>query len=142
MNGIELPNEVLQKKIDSLLPLFNLHGSKLLYEGKLCVPRNAISTVLELAHDAKSAGHFGYIKTLSRFGSYLWKNKAKDVKNYVKGCLVCQQKKHHLGQKLKDPSSLEVPERRWSSLASDFIVKLSRTKNGFDTITTYVDRLS
>ncbi len=37
---------------------------------------------------------------------------------------------------------MEVPERRWGSIASDFIVKLPKTKNVFDSNTTYVDRLS
>ncbi len=56
--------------------------------------------------------------------------------------MVCQQKKDYLGKKLTDPTSLEVPERRWGSLATDFIVKIPLTKSGFDCIATYVDRLS
>ena len=67
---------------------------------------------------------------------------SRDVKNYVQGCIVCQQKKDCIGKKLTDPLSLEVPDRRWGSISSDFIVKLPKTKNGFDCITTYVDRLS
>ncbi len=53
-----------------------------------------------------------------------------------------EQKKDFGGKKLTEPSSLEVPERRWGSLATDFIVGLSKTKNGLDCITTWVDRLS
>ena len=56
--------------------------------------------------------------------------------------MVCQQKKYYLDKKLTDSTSLEAPERRWGSIAIDFIVKLPKTKNGFDCITTYVDRLS
>ncbi len=56
--------------------------------------------------------------------------------------MVCHQKKDYLGKKLTDPRTLEIPERRWGSLATDFIVKLPKTKNGFGCITTYVDRLS
>ena len=41
----------------------------------------------------KSAGHFGFLKTLSRLKHYHWKHKSRDVKNYVHGCLVCQQKR-------------------------------------------------
>ncbi len=142
MNHEEISDKMLCRKVEKLLPLFHLDGNKLLYQGKLCVPRKAISTVMQLAHDAKTAGHFGYLKTLSRLKNYHWKHKARDVKKYVQGCLVCQQKKDYLGKKLTDPTSLEVPERRWGSLASDFIVKLPKTKNGYDSITTYVDRLS
>lgn len=35
-----------------------------------------------------------------------------------------------------------MPERRWGSLAIDFIDALPRTKDGFDAITTWVDRLT
>lgn len=111
----------------------------MIYNTKICVPRSAIHQVLSLAHDAKTAGHFGFLKTLSRLQNYHWKHKTRDVKNYVKGCLVCQRKKDHTGQKLGDPTGLEVPDRRWGSLACDFIVKLPRSKNGFDSRTTYVD---
>ena len=48
----------------------------------------------------------------------------------------------HQGKKLGDPTSLEVPTRRWGSLATDFIVSLPKTKRGFNSITTWVDRLS
>ena len=47
-----------------------------------------------------------------------------------------------MGKKLTDLSSLEVPERRWWSIATDFIVKLPKTKSKFDCIITYVDRLT
>ncbi len=142
LKGEEISDEMLKRKVEKLLPLFHLDGNKLLYQGKLCVPRKAIATIMQLAHDAKTAGHFGYFKTLSRLKNYHWKNKSRDVRNYVQGCLVCQQKKDYMGKKLTDPTSLEVPGRRWGSLASDFIVKLPKTKNGFDSITTYVDRLT
>ena len=142
MNGGKLSNEVKHKKFKSLLPLFHRDGNKLFYDDKLCVPRKAISRIMQLAHDAKTAGHFGYFKTLSRLKNFYWKHKARDVKKYVQGCITCQQKKDHQGKKFGDPSSLEVPDRRWGSIATDFIVSLPLTKNGFDCITTWVDRLS
>ncbi len=46
------------------------------------------------------------------------------------------------GKKLTEPTSLEVPERRWGFIASDFILKLQKAKNGYYSITTYADRLS
>ena len=38
--------------------------------------------------------------------------KPRDVKNYVQGCLVSQQKKDYLGKRLPGTTSFEVPERR------------------------------
>ena len=60
----------------------------------------------------------------------------------MQGCLICQQKKDHQGNKLGDPTSLEVPTRIWGSLTTYFIVSLPKTKNGLNSITTRVDRLS
>ena len=101
-----------------------------------------MSNVLQLAHDSKISGHFGFYKTLSRLKNFHWKHKSRDVKQYVQGCIVCQQKKDHQGKKFGDPTSLEAPERRWGSVATDFIVSLPKTKNGYDSITTWVDRLT
>lgn len=41
-----------------------------------------------------------------------------------------------------DPTMLEQPKRRWGSISMDFIQGLPPTKNGFDTILTFVDRFS
>ncbi len=88
-----------------------------------------------MAHDANTGGHFGFSKTISRLEMYHWRLKTRDVKRYVTGCLVYEQKKDHGGNKLTEPSSLGVPETRWGSLVTDFIVGLPKTKNGFDCIT-------
>ena len=66
----------------------------------------------------------------------------RDVRNYICGCIRCQQYKDSNQKKLSEPTSLEMPERRWGSLGSDFIVGLPVTKNGFDAITTWVDRFT
>ncbi len=117
------------------MPLFERDGKRLLYEGKLCIPRTSVAPILQIAHDATTRGHFGFSKRLLRLEKYHWKHKTRDVKEYVTGCLVCQQKKDHGGKKLTEPSSLEKPERRWGSLATDFIVGLAKKKNGFVCIT-------
>ncbi len=54
--------------------------------------------------------------------------------------MLAEQRSHR--KNLTDPTSLELPKRRWDSLACDFMVKLPKTKNGYDCITSYVDRLS
>lgn len=131
-----------RRRLEELLPSFSLLDNELFYKGKLCVPSHARRSVLELAHDSKLAGHFAYSKTLARLAEYHWKHKAKDVKQYCAGCMVCQQQKDFHGQSLNDPAALPVPTRRWGLVATDFIVKLPTTPRGFDAIATWVDRLS
>ena len=129
-------------KLEKLVPMFTMEGKKLLYRKKLCVPRKSISTVMHMAHDSKISGHFKTAKTMARLDNFHWRHKARDVKKYIDGCIVCQQYKDSNQKKLSEPVSLEMPERRWGSLATDFIVHLPKTKNGYDSITTWVDRLS
>ena len=136
----ENPKEA--EKLKRMLPMFTMEGVKLLYNGKVCVPRKSVSTILHIAHDSRVGGHFKFAKTMSRLSNFHWRHKTRDVKMYVAGCLTCQQYKDTNQQKLNDPMSLEMPERRWGSLATDFIVQLPRTKDGYDAITTWVDRLT
>jgi hypothetical protein len=56
--------------------------------------------------------------------------------------MKCQQFKDSQQKNLTVPTPLEVPIRRWGSNATDFIMHLPKTKNGYDSITTGVDRLS
>lgn len=139
----EWPSDEKQKyKLQKLLPMFKWDGKRLLYGRKLCVPRRSVANILHMAHDSKLSGHFKFAKTMARLGNFHWRHKARDVRNYVDGCVVCQQYKDSNQKKITDPTSLELPERRWGSLATDFIVNLPKTRDGFDAITTWVDRLT
>ena len=149
-------NKVSQDRINRILHLFSEKDRLLMYEDKVCVPRKFVRDLLYHAHDSRLGGHFAVGKTLSRLERYHWKNKTRDVKNYCNGCFTCQQQKNYQSQKkFTDPTPLLVPTRRWGSLATDFIVKLPKTKKGYDSITTcqvvilsypffaqWVDRLS
>lgn len=139
----ELPQDKVQRdRTTRLLPLFSYLDGTLWYDKKICVPRRNVKDILYHAHDSPIAGHFGLAKTLGRLERYHWRHKARDVKQYVEGCQKCQQKKDSRAKKLGEPTPLDVPTRRWGSVSTDFIVKLPTTKNGFDCITTWVDRLS
>jgi hypothetical protein len=66
----------------------------------------------------------------------------RDVRSYIKCCMKCQQFKDSRQKNLTEPTLLEVPLRRWGSIATDFITLLPKTKDGYDSITTWFDRLS
>lgn len=72
-----------RRRLALLRPLFSREGWKLLYKGKLCVPRKALRDLLELAHDGQLAGHFGFTKTMGRLSSFHWKHKTRDIRSYV-----------------------------------------------------------
>ena len=66
----------------------------------------------------------------------------RDVRNYIRGCIRCQQYRDSNREKLSESTSLEMPERRWRSLGTDFIVEFPIIKNRFDVITAWLDRLT
>ncbi|GJR49853.1 putative reverse transcriptase domain-containing protein [Tanacetum coccineum] len=63
-----------------------------------------------------------------------------DITTYVSKCLTCARvKAEH-----QRPSGLlvqpEIPEWKWDNITMDFITKLPRSSQGFDTIWVIVDR--
>nr|GEZ44353.1 putative reverse transcriptase domain-containing protein [Tanacetum cinerariifolium] len=73
---------------------------------------------------------------------YWWANMKENIATYVRKCLTCSKvKAEH-----QKPSSLlvqpEIPEWKWEKITMDFITKLPKTTNGYDTIWIYVTILA
>lgn len=141
LTGEKIKKTVDRHRASLLLPSFIIKEGLLYYRDRICVPRKCVRELLQLVHDCKVAGHFGFAKTLARLSGYHWRHKSRDVKRYCDGCVVCQQNKDGNQKRFNSPQPLESPTRRWGSVSTDFIVQLPPT-NGFDAITTWVDRFS
>ncbi|GKB36861.1 putative reverse transcriptase domain-containing protein [Tanacetum coccineum] len=73
---------------------------------------------------------------------YWWPGMKRDIATNVRKCLTCSKvKAEH-----QRPSGLlqqpEIPEWKWDKITMDFITKLPRSKNRYDTIWVIVDRLT
>ncbi|GJV54748.1 putative reverse transcriptase domain-containing protein [Tanacetum coccineum] len=73
---------------------------------------------------------------------YWWPNMKDDIATYVSKCLTCTKvKAEH-----QRPSGLlvqpAIPEWKWDNIMMDFITKLPRSSQGFNTIWVIVDRLT
>nr|GEX64185.1 reverse transcriptase domain-containing protein [Tanacetum cinerariifolium] len=73
---------------------------------------------------------------------YWWPNMKADIATYVSKCLTCVRvKAEH-----QRPSGLlvqpAIPEWKWDNITMDFITKLLKSSQGFDTIWVIVDRLT
>ncbi|GJR48021.1 retrotransposon protein, putative, ty3-gypsy subclass [Tanacetum coccineum] len=73
---------------------------------------------------------------------YWWPNMKANIATYVSKCLTCSKvKAEH-----QKPSGLlvqpEIPEWKWEKITMDFVTKLPKTANGYDTIWVIVDRLT
>ncbi|GKC15096.1 putative reverse transcriptase domain-containing protein, partial [Tanacetum coccineum] len=73
---------------------------------------------------------------------YWWSRMKKDIAVYVSRYLICLKVK---AEHQRPPGLLqqpEIPEWKWDGIEMDFVMKLSRTSSGHDTIWVIVDRLT
>nr|GFB71607.1 putative reverse transcriptase domain-containing protein [Tanacetum cinerariifolium] len=73
---------------------------------------------------------------------YWWPNKKADIATYVSKCLSCAKvKAEH-----QKPSGLlvqpKIPKWKWDNITMDFVTKLPKSSQGYDTIWVIVDRLT
>nr|GFA10779.1 reverse transcriptase domain-containing protein [Tanacetum cinerariifolium] len=73
---------------------------------------------------------------------YWWPNMKANIATYVSKCLTCAKvKAEH-----QKPSGLlvqpKIPEWKWDNIMMDFVIKLHKSSQGYDTIWVIVDRLT
>ena len=121
---------------------FSLSNNFLLVDGKIYVPLNCRSSVLNICHDSPSAGHFGFKKTFSLINrDFWWSSMQKDIKDYIKSCEICCRSKDSRHKPYGFLNPLEIPDRPWTSLSMDFITDLP-SSNGYTCIFVVLDRFT
>ncbi|GJX85359.1 putative reverse transcriptase domain-containing protein [Tanacetum coccineum] len=73
---------------------------------------------------------------------YWWPNMKSDIATYVSKCLTCARVKaehQRLSGLLVQP---EIPQWKWYNITVDFITKLPKSSQGYDTIWVIVDRIT
>ncbi|KAI7955772.1 hypothetical protein MJO29_007171 [Puccinia striiformis f. sp. tritici] len=126
---------------DDESPLTFEHGFWWLKD-RIFAPSSIRPTLLQMFHDDISAGHVESLKTLQNLTHlFTWPGIRKDVIQYTKSCLSCQQAKHSNQQSPGLMIPLLVPERPWSIIGVDFIVKLPLSSS-FDSILVIVDHFT
>jgi hypothetical protein len=115
------------------------------YKGRIFVPniKELKDKILREAHESAYSIHPEGNKMYHDLkATYWWYGMKRDVAEYVTLCDTCQRVKaeHQRPAGLLQP--LQVPEWKWEEVAIDFIVGLSRTQSGYDSIWVIVDRLT
>ena len=99
--------------------------------------------ILAQYHDHEISGHRGIKRTKEAISrTFAWAGLSADVAQYVNSCDQCQRNKASTSKPGGKLQSLEVPERPWSSVSLDFMGPLPETKNGYNAILVFVDRLT
>ncbi|GJZ74245.1 putative reverse transcriptase domain-containing protein [Tanacetum coccineum] len=99
--------------------------------------------IMHESHKSKYSVHPGSDKMYQEMKQlYWWPNMKADIATYVSKCLTCLKvKAEH-----QKPSGLlvqpEIPQWKWDNITMDFVTKLPKTSNGYDTIWVIVDRLT
>nr|GEZ58084.1 hypothetical protein [Tanacetum cinerariifolium] len=101
------------------------------------------TVIMHESHKSKYSIHLGSDKMYQDMKRlYWWPNMKADIATYVSKCLTCAKvKAEH-----QRPSGLlvqpKIPEWKWENITMDFITKLPKSSQGYDTIWVIVDRLT
>ncbi|GJS13311.1 reverse transcriptase domain-containing protein [Tanacetum coccineum] len=101
------------------------------------------TVIMHESHKSKYSIHPGSDKMYQDIKKlYWWPNMKANIATYVSKCLTCAKvKAEH-----KRPSSLlvqpQIPEWKWDNITMDFVIKLPKSSQGYDTIWVIVDRLT
>nr|GFB53390.1 reverse transcriptase domain-containing protein [Tanacetum cinerariifolium] len=101
------------------------------------------TVIMHESHKSKYSTHPGSDKMHQDMKKlYWWPNMKADIATYVSKCLTCAKvKAEH-----KKPSGLlvqpEIPEWKCDNITMDFVTKLPKSSQGYDTIWVIVDRLT
>ncbi|GKE53216.1 putative reverse transcriptase domain-containing protein, partial [Tanacetum coccineum] len=163
--GLDLPKQILKAQVEALKPenlekedvggmiRKDIPKEKLepRADGTLCLNGRSWlpcygdlrSVVMHESHKSKYSIHPGSKKMYQDMKKlYWWPNMKADIATYVSKCLTCAKvKAEH-----QRPSGLlvqpAIPEWKWDNITMDFITKLPKSSQGFDTIWVIVDRLT
>ena len=116
----------------------------MLKEGKICILKNVElrAEIVQLHYDALATGYGRRWKTVELVTrNYWWSGITRDVGRYVKGCNLCQRMKNRMEEMAGKLKLSEVPEKPWTHLTVDFIMKLLVVA-GKDVILVVCNRLS
>ncbi|GJY27470.1 putative reverse transcriptase domain-containing protein [Tanacetum coccineum] len=163
--GLDLPKQILEAQIEALKPE-NLESEDVGAMIKKDIPKEKLepradgvlclngrswlpcygdlrSVIMHESHKSKYSIHPGSDKMYQDMKKlYWWPNMKADIATYVSKCLTCAKvKAEH-----QRPSGLlvqpAIPEWKWDNITMDFITKLPKSSQGFDTIWVIVDRLT
>lgn len=110
--------------------------------GKLAIgpDSNLRFKIINWLHSSPESGHSRreFIKRVKSL--FYWKKLIKEVRQFLKRCVVCQASKYNLAAKPGLLQPLPIPKATWVDISMDFITRLSNS-GGYEIILVVVDKL-
>nr|GEY54879.1 putative reverse transcriptase domain-containing protein [Tanacetum cinerariifolium] len=133
------PEAIREKKLEP-----RVNGTQCL-NGRSWLPcyGNLRTVIMHESYKSKYSVHPGSDKMYQDMKKlYWWPNMKADIATYVSKCLTCAKvKAEH-----QRPSGLlvqpKIPEWKWDNITMDFVMKLPKSSQGYNTIWVIVDRLT
>nr|GEX59389.1 putative reverse transcriptase domain-containing protein [Tanacetum cinerariifolium] len=101
------------------------------------------TVIMHESHKSKYSIHPGSDKMFQDIKKlYWWPNMMANIATYVSKCLTCAKVKT---EHQRPPGLLvqpKIPEWKWDNITMDFVTKLPKSSQGYDTILVIVDRLT
>src|SRR5882724_2228413 len=142
VNALEEIMKSGPRKIHQGLKEWNAEDGLILYRGRIYVPNELElrREVVKSCHDPPIMGHPGRYKTLEIVQrNYWWPGMSTFVKNYVEGCVTCQESKN-ITHPTKEPiHPTEIPAMPFEIITTDFITDFPVCQ-GKDAILVVTDR--
>nr|GEZ55388.1 putative reverse transcriptase domain-containing protein [Tanacetum cinerariifolium] len=101
------------------------------------------TVIMHESHKSKYSIHSGSDKMYQDMKKlYWWPNIKADIATYVSKCLTCAKVKAEHQKPLGLLVQPKIPEWKWDNITMDFVTKLPKSSQGYDTIWVIVDRLT
>ncbi|GJY36053.1 putative reverse transcriptase domain-containing protein [Tanacetum coccineum] len=101
------------------------------------------TVIMHESHKSKYSIHPGSEKMYQDVKKlYWWPNMKADIATYVSKCLTCAKVKAEHQRQSGLLVQSEIPQWKWDNITMDFVTKLPKSSQGYDTIWVIVDRLT
>ncbi|GJW86836.1 putative reverse transcriptase domain-containing protein [Tanacetum coccineum] len=101
------------------------------------------TVIMHESHKSKYSIHLGSDKVYQDMKKlYWWPNMKADIATYVSKCLTCAKVKAEHQRPSRLLVQPKIPKWKWDNITMDFITKLPKMSQGYDTIWVIFDRLT
>lgn len=130
----------VEKAGDGLLYLTSRERDHLKW--RILVPEGKRDTVMNLCHSTPWSGHPGVKRTCQRIqGTFAWPRMEEQIRNFVRACRVCQERRTPAGLQVPLAEVAEV-SRPFEQVSLDIVGPLPTTKTGNRYMLTIIDWFS